>query len=74
MSHNFLGVPMATFFVSGLKSERDTSPIASGPQETPPMYELNGLSGEWLPLLLTYTNPKHLNSVTKSITGVAKTE
>ncbi|KAH8488887.1 hypothetical protein H0E87_024496 [Populus deltoides] len=65
---------MATFFVSRLKSERDTSPIASGPQETPPMYELNGLSGEWLPLLLTYTNPKHLNSVTKSITGMAKTE
>ena len=32
MSHNFLGVQMATFSVSGLKSERDTSPIASGPQ------------------------------------------
>lgn len=73
MSHNFLGVQMATFFASGLKSERDTSPIASGPKAHKKLRPCMSLMG-WHPLLLTYTNPKHLNSVTKSITGKAKTE
>lgn len=47
---------------------------AKSRQETPPMYGLNGLSGAGRALLVTYTNQKHLNGVTKSITGMGKIE